>query len=283
MRKKFVVGVLASALVAGLLFHLWQGRYFFRIVPLPLWAYEYLVDAAGDRLYTPPPGKAFTRKLPLFDFATETGRNAALRYVRTLVPVTAPAMTYEGLDPDRWFARVQTRQGFCTDFSLLLVSLADRAGLQAREWILWHNDDWSVGSAHSIAEIKLASGRWIALDGQHATTITYAGEPLSMTDVLRRAVSGAKIETTRLPVAEEVGLSPAASTQAALWRLPKGVELNLHLGAWTGARHLPVISIPIMTGQSSVDGRVWTTKAAALILIITFLCIATMGARRFWR
>lgn len=279
MRKAVLLGALAAVIAVVSTWHLWQYRYFFRIVPLPLSTYELVADVIGDRLRTPPPSPAFTRTLPLFDFATDDGRNAALVYVRRLVPVTAPPMTYEDIDPASWFSRLQQRQGFCTDFSLLLISLADRAGLKAREWILWRNDDWSVGSAHSIAEIQLPDGTWISLDGQHATIIADRGKPLSMTEVLRRAVAGEKIETVRLQVAEAVGLSAAASTSEALWRLPNGVELNLHLGAWTGARHLPVISIPILSDKSSVDPRVWTTKAAALLLLTVLLSVLAISAR----
>ena len=145
-----ILGVICAA-------HIWDARYHFRMVPLPLWAYEAISEVLEEKIFTPPPTKSFTNKLPLFDFDTKLGREEALEYVRKLVPNFGPRMTYENLSIESWFSRIQVKNGYCTDFSILLISLAAKAGLPAREWILWHDNQWSLGSAHSIVEIRLSN------------------------------------------------------------------------------------------------------------------------------
>ena len=267
-KKRILIALAALLIVAAALLHVWNARYYLRIVPRPLSAFAFLSERFGDAIYTPPPDRAFTKTLPLFDFSTADGRRDALFYVRRLVPPKALPMNYENLNMASWFARLKVRHGFCTDFSLLMISLADRSGLRAREWILWHDDNWAIGSAHSIAEIRLADGRWIAFDGQHATLLVRANGsdvPVSMTEALSRAADGKPVGTLRFSVAEEVGLPPAASTASALARLPSGAMLNLHLGSWTGAVYRPVLAIPILYGPMSIDRRIWTSKAAVFI------------------
>ncbi|NKB19886.1 MAG: hypothetical protein GKS01_04995 [Alphaproteobacteria bacterium] len=258
-----ILGVICAA-------HIWDARYHFRMVPLPLWAYEAISEVLEEKIFTPPPTKSFTNKLPLFDFDTKLGREEALEYVRKLVPNFGPRMTYENLSIESWFSRIQVKNGYCTDFSILLISLAAKAGLPAREWILWHDNQWSLGSAHSIVEIRLSNGHWIAMDGQHATILTSASKPISMAYALKLASTNQPIETRRLAIADEVGLPKAASTKSALQRLPAGVMLNLHLGSWTGTKHLPVLAIPIIYGDSKIDWRIWTTKLALLLGCFAF-------------
>jgi len=216
------IGIMCAA-------HIWDARYFFRILPLTLWAYERTSEVFGEKIFTPPPARSFTQKLPLFDFDTSLGREQALNYVRGVVPLSGPVMTYSNLTPEKWFARLKTRRGYCTDFSLLLISLADRAGLQAREWILWNDSNWTLGEAHSIVEIKLHNGLWVAVDGQHATILTSKNQPISMLQALKLASTKQPIGTNRLPIAEKIGLSKKESTKSFLHRIPSGAMLNLHL------------------------------------------------------
>jgi hypothetical protein len=272
-RRLVIIAVFSVVVGAVSIFHIWDARYYFRFLPLPLWAYEIVSNVVGDKIFTPPPSKSFTDSLPAFDFGTDFGREEALKYVRTLVPLSAPPMTYENLTPQAWFNRIKRRKGYCTDFSLLLISLANRVGLRAREWILWHDDNWNLGSAHSIVEIRLNNGRWIALDGQHATILTANALPISMNQALKLGSLNQTIGTKRLPVADMVGLPIAASTKAALARIPAGVVLNLHLGSWTGAEHLPLLAIPIVFGNTKIDWRIWSTKFAFLLLIFSPLAI----------
>jgi hypothetical protein len=234
----------------------------------------------GDKIFTPPPAKSFTDTLPKFDFDTKAGRALALKYVRTLVPLSAPQMTYENLTPQLWLSRLKQRKGYCTDFSLLLISLANRAGLRAREWILWHDDNWSLGSAHSIVEIRLNSGQWIAMDGQHATVLTENDVPISMNRALNLGSLKKTIGTNRLPIADILGLPEAASTKSALSRIPAGVVLNLHLASWTGAKHLPLLAIPIMYEDSKIDWRIWTTKLALLLVSISAVAVFLVSRKR---
>jgi hypothetical protein len=279
-RRIVIVAILSVIVGAASIFHVWDARYYFRFLPLPFWAYELVSSVAGDKIFTPPPSKSFTDTLPVFDFDTVPGREQALNYVRTLVPVSAPPMTYESLTPQVWFDRIKRQRGYCTDFSLLLISLANRAGLRAREWILWHDDNWSLGSAHSIAEIRLNSGQWVALDGQHATILTANDAPISMNRALKLGSLMQTIETKRLPIADIVGLPEAASTKSALYRIPAGVVLNLHLGSWTGAKHLPLLAIPIIYGNSKIDWRIWSTKIAALLLVISAMAIVVVCRKK---
>ena len=270
-RRRTIVAI--ASLLVGIMCaaHIWDARYFFRILPLTLWAYEMTSDAFGEKIFTPPPAKSFTHKLPLFKFDTSLGREQALTYVRGLVPLSGPAMTYSDLTPEKWFARLKTRRGYFTDFSLLLISLADRAGLQAREWILWHDDNWSHGSAHSMVEIRLPNGLWVAMDGQHATILISKNQPISMSQVFKLASKSQTIGTKRLPIAEKIGLPKAASTKSALHHLPSGAMLNLHLASWTGAKHRPIIAIPIIYGDLKIDWRIWSKKFAFLFAILAFV------------
>ena len=88
------------------------------------------------------------------------------------------------------------------------------------------------------------------------------------------------IETKRLPIADIVGLPEAASTKSALYRIPAGVVLNLHLGSWTGAKHLPLLAIPIIYGNSKIDWRIWSTKIAALLLVISAMAIVVVCRKK---
>ncbi len=118
------------------------------------------------------------------------------------------------------------------------------------------------------------------MDGQHATVLTENDVPISMNRALNLGSLKKTIGTNRLPIADILGLPEAASTKSALSRIPAGVVLNLHLASWTGAKHLPLLAIPIMYEDSKIDWRIWTTKLALLLVSISAVAVFLVSRKR---
>lgn len=254
--------------------YLFAERYYLRIVPVPLAAVGALYGEGG-----PAPAMTLRGRVdfPDVDITTREGLRAGLDFIRAMSPLQGgPPVDYAGVDFAGWLTQVRTRPMYCTDATALVMALAHRQGLPAREWWLWSSDGYARGDAHSIAEFwNPAAGRWQAVDGQTGTMLLLAdGGPASYADFL----AGRRIVYDRHPTVVALG-APALDTahQLAAGRTP---VLNMKPPRFFAAtpRTDAVIGYAVMTGRSAHDWRIYGTKVAAVAMVV--LGLAWWRARR---
>jgi hypothetical protein len=273
IRSVFFIVVLSS------LIYIYGNRYYFRILPITPSALAWL-DHTFPGAVSSTLSINSQKELPHFDLTEETGVNAALDYVRNFSPLAATTrasikagaarsgrMTHSNITTvDSWLNRLKLNSGYCTDFTLLLTMMANQQGLPVREWNLWRSNGWSGGDAHTMSEVfNPKTGRWRLLDGQHAIKLNMMdGQPAAMTDILREYYPNNmgnlkySIRPSFLIIAPWLVKGSRDAIEAGI----KSPVLNFKPVSWFAStpKSELVIGLAILTGASSHDRRIYTTK-----------------------
>jgi hypothetical protein len=267
--------VILSSLV-----YLYSNRYYFRFIPITPGGLAWL-----DKTFPGKIASTFTLKsnpeLSKFDLLQQSGVRQTLKFVRNFSPLvlTNGRVVYSNLSIGSWLKQLKSKAGYCTDFSLLLSMIAIQQDIPVREWVLWSSKKWQGGDAHSIVEIfNKKTQKWQLLDGQHAIIFKAAeGAPLSMVDLFSKYYPDKMdqiIYQSELESSEHVTPFLKAS-KGGVERGIHSVVLNFKYSPWFAAtpKSELVIGLAILTGNSSHDPRIYTTKILALfsvLLVILF-------------
>lgn len=279
--SRFRVSLAAILLISSLaVLHLWQERYYFRFLPIPHSAMEVLYQKGGILPTATPHKPKGTWTTPKFDLTTDKGLREALNYIQTQSPISRKdrkTMNYEGVTFDSWIAQTKTTPFLCTDASMLFMLMAWQQGLIAREWWLL-TKTWRPGQGHSMVEFfNPRNDTWVLVDPQHAGIVrNKSGHYLDMKDVI-----GHFVENTRDralvdygPYRESINKGVRGpTTEEYFYTKDAGLSvpvLNLRPPLWfaTPRQNDLIIGYPILVSGLVHDARIYTTKLAALFILI---------------
>ena len=283
-------GILLISSVAVL--HLWQERYYFRFLPIPHSAMEVLYQKSGILPTATPHQPNGTWTAPQFDLTTDKGLREALNHIQTQSPISRKdrkTMNYDGVTFESWIAQIKTTPFLCTDASMLFMLMAWQQGLIAREWWLL-TKNWRPGQGHSIVEFyNSRKDRWVVVDPQHAGIVrNRSGHYVNMKDLIGHFIGNTPDQTLvdygpyRKIVNEG---ARGATTEEYFYTKDAGLSvpvLNLRPPLWfaTPRRNDFIIGYPIIISGLVHDARIYTTKLAALIILILSALTLIIAIRR---
>ena len=280
-RGKLLLAALAISVACAA--YTYKHRYYLRFIPIPL-SFAAVVNKGSWLL---PAHEAATPKGSLnfgnYDLRTEKGLRQTLNAIQDMSPnENVNGMpSYENITFEKWVKEITTKPFFCTDATQLFILAAWQQGLRAREWHLLP-PGWPPGAGHSVAEyFNPATGRWQAVDGQHAAIVRDKnGAILDMTSVIRayKENGGRDVRIDYGPYQDTMrqgvrgGTTESYFFENGLMRTP---VLQLRQSTWfaTVARRFGlsghfVIGYPIVVKGWTHDYRVWVTKVTALGTVI---------------
>jgi hypothetical protein len=281
-----IIHAVSALLVIISTFYLFSNRYYFRIIPIPPSALEWL-----DTTFPGKISSTFVLKsnpeMPNFNLPNGVGVNNALKFVRNFSPLalTTGRVDYSNITFDNWLDQLSSKAGYCTDFSLLLAMIAIQNDIPVREWILWSSKHWEGGNAHTIVEIfNPKSQKWQLLDGQHAIKISAAdGTPTTMANILLNYYPNNmdKIKYVMEPSFSEQNSWFQNASRAGIENGVQSAVLNFKLGSWFAAtpKSELVIGLAMLTGNSSHDTRIYITKFIALFITIVTVVYLVIGLK----
>jgi hypothetical protein len=288
-RSKTGVLIFASAiLLIFSAFYTYQNRYYFRFLPIPLALIE-LVN--NDSAVFPAVQKANpkgTVSLQHYDITSRSGLRKTLTAIQNLSPYarTSGFVDYNNITFEKWISEIHNKPFFCTDATLIFISVARAQGLKAREWHLLPNG-WPPGAGHSVAEFFNSRTRtWQLVDAQHAGIIVgNNGSILDMATVLNRYKEGGRknIKVDYGPFEKQILAGARGLTVEQLFfdqNLLQNPVLQLRQATWYAeveqnflmSGHF-VIGYPIVMSRWAHDNRVIFSKLTALVMILSTLSI----------
>ena len=280
-RRRIPAIILLGIVTLGAVY-LWEERYFFRFLPVPQKAIDFLYTRGGILPIFTPMVPAGQLSFPTFDLTTDQGIRAALNHIQLQSPIhTDPprTMDYKGITFQSWIDQMKVTPFFCTDASMLFMLIAWKQGLMAREWQLLA-PGWAPGQGHSVVEFyDPRRDRWVLVDPQHAGIIRDKTEQtLDMKTVLKYYVEG-KSEGVFVdygPYTQAMYRNDRGPTTEDYFFANKGLSvpvLQLRPPTWLAKpqRNDFIIGYPIMISPTAHDTRVYLTKI--ILVLFSILCL----------